>query len=259
MKTGIIYINYGQSHIARMCVSITTLRRHYSGAVTVYCDNGGDKKLKTFFKKHKITVKTLKTRDPNLTKLEALKKTKYDCALYIDSDTIIKDKLNHIFTAIKDNGLAIANYMDFRPTDSFIMDRLRVFKHLTDLYDDAMNHPVAVTGGILGIQRNHPIMNPLEQFTEYACDNNFKHAFDASLTLLSPQYDHWIMSAVNCMSSRYNNKGLIPKIIHFHGNRHTVDDCPFAEEWIMEFKKIKSEIPLGDDPQIKKLLNLQEA
>lgn len=253
---GVIYAVYGDTHLARVCVSIASLREHYKGEITLFYKLSESKQMKDFVKKFKISTKPLKTDDPNLAKIEAMRKSKHQYNIYIDADTLIVKSIDPIFIRIKEFGIAIPNFMDFKPDDDFITDRMKVFRELEDLYKDAMEHPISVTAGVFGFTKGHAILEPLEEFTKVAIERKSRHACDVSLMLLCPQFDHFVMSAVNCMSSKYNNEGLLPRIIHYHGSRHVRDDCEYAKLWKDRYKQLKmrNNIPTGADIQLQKYI-----
>lgn len=250
---GVVMAFYGDEYNARISVAVSSLRKNYEGEVTVFT-NTKNKKILALFKELEINTIPLLNRDPNLCKIEAMKNTPYGTNIFMDADILVRDDITPIFEYVEKFGMALANFMDFKPTDAFYRGRLDVFKEFDEMYLDSLKLPVAVWGAVIGFKKDHEFLDSLEPFVQHAVDSGSKYAFDVSCHLLVAQYKFFIMSAVFCSSSTYYNPLITPTIVHYHGNRHAIETCKWSKEWLAELDTLAHyKIAVGRDKMLKKL------
>jgi hypothetical protein len=125
----VVYFNRGTKCIIRLCVSIFSLRKHYSGAAVVLQEGELSDWMHTFLKEMNVSVVEIPTLSTNISSL--FRKTtlvKYlpedSCNIYLDADTVVNTPLEPLFDIIEEQKLVFTNFANWKTSGRKISGRI---------------------------------------------------------------------------------------------------------------------------------------
>lgn len=254
---GILYLNAGTGCLARLLVSIRTLRRNYSGMLGIYSIGRDSHEVC-----HKIAMKygaLLKQVDyvvPEgnnrvlLEKVKLLETSPFDQTLYIDSDTIIrqplKPKLIELLDQVGNGDFAVTPFTNWKASQGIIRRRVKGWSSPQDkmLVDGIDWESPAINTGVYFFKKN---ISWAKQWYELALRGRAGFISDeVGLQLLIQHVPHTLMSASWNHSCRYGIEPENAIIWHYHGRKHCRRDLAWGGDvWMAEFTKAMEENDCG--------------
>jgi hypothetical protein len=224
---GIVYLNSGTSCLPRLLVSIDSLRRNYTGDITLvqFGEEGLDIccLLQDEYKFNIVcpSEKIVERKQHFLEKTRLHKYVDYDNSLFIDSDTLIQQDVSELFEEIGRNHFVVPRFSDWAMSKGVIRKRTGPWKNYApDLHSKlcSSNLP-SINVGVFGFNRDSELMSNWYDFT---C--KFKNTFipdESACHLLVHKFKNKIISNIynySCSKDRSPIEGA--KIIHYHGKKH---------------------------------------
>ena len=236
MDSGVFYLLTGPAHAARLVVSLWSLRRHYSGPVTVYTTHPDsheigdrcqfDSRLQVV---HKVTDQVNLQRNSSfLTKLDLLFQIPYRVALYLDADTLVAGRLDSLLDTAQSSQFAATQFANWLAHGRTVRRRLEAWRTITHerfdpeclntLVDQALQSGPAVNGGVFAFRRDAEILRPWRELSYAGCDTFI--CDEVALQLMLPRFPHKVLDCrFNC-SPVYAKHTTDVRVWHFHGERH---------------------------------------
>lgn len=270
---GIIYYNAGTSCLVRLAVSITSLRKHYLGPLTVISEGpesaecsrliAEDPRIKADFMEVDLGIPPGTSRT-YLAKPKIVTVTPYDTTLWIDSDTLIKGDVTPMLDAAEKHQFAVCQFTNWQSNGSRIAKRIKAWgTWYPDWVETALNFGPAINCGVVAFRRDSELMRDW-----YGLALPGREQFIADETccqLILPRYPHIVMEPKFNCSCKYDDPNKPDtRIIHFHGRKHCRPGLPFnAPLWIDAYEEtmrlnigsINSWTPAGDRFLYKHLRN----
>ena len=247
---GVVYYNAGTKCLARLAVSIHSLRKHWFGEVMILNDyDYGESEAHKHIPCH---TKNVRFDTPDIYKRILTNKTRlgevtpYDTTLFLDADTLVVGDITPMFDAAERSEFASQQFSDWTAATRRIRHRI---KNWQGLYRrevrQALKHREypAINTGIFAWRKDSEFMKDWYKLCLPGSVEKVSRIPDeTSAQVFLPRYPHEVLD------SGYNHSckhpaGVEPKIIHYHGNKH----CRFekgkpvymAEKWYQAFDEIK--------------------
>jgi hypothetical protein len=249
-NSGIIYYNKGNSCIVRLIVSLNSLRKHYSGQVTVFLEGKGLESLaKNLKDKFRVNI-IYDNNDDTTTYVRAVEicmKSPYNQTIWLDSDTLVLDKIDEIFNNIENKDLVIANFAGWHSYGNKIKKRINNFKNISDArtLDDAIKYGPAINCGVYGFSKNSKMFEEWLKLSKMGEQHKVFIPDEVACQILLPKYQVHILPPNFNVSVRYGKEVLDKKIIHYHGRKHC-RNFELAELWLQEFVLLLEESNVCD-------------
>lgn len=261
-SSGVIYFNTGTSCVARLAVSLSSLRQHYTGNVSIL--SIGDAS-------HSICNTLAGVFDASLIEWQCnvapgknfnfLSKTcfhessPYDLTVSIDSDTLILGPLDDLFQMAKSKEFCIAQFSNWTTSGKVYSKRIRQWAPIAeDKVIPALRFGPAINTGVMAFKKSASIFQKWGQLAERG--RNFFIPDEVSCQLLLPEHAHAVISSDwNCSCKFDNPRRKSVRIIHYHGKKHCRPGLPFHSDlWVERFMtlmhsnvaSIRGWMPAGD-------------
>lgn len=247
MTNGVIYYNTGLKCLPRLLVSLYTLRKHYSGSVTIL-SQGEESHPKC----HEIAksvdgdnhVKEVNYGVPNgnnKTFLEACLShltTPYITSMWLDADTIICGDIIDIINTAEEHEFAVCQFANWT-SKSRVASRIKAWEKLyPDMMEKALNFGPAINCGVFAFRRDAKVMQDWYNLALPGRENFL--ADETCLQVILHKYPHKILPAKYNCSCKYGKvDDPDVRIIHFHGKKHCRVGLPFnAKLWFDKFIEV---------------------
>jgi hypothetical protein len=236
MTTGVMYLLTGNAHAARLVVSITSLRKYYSGPITLFTTRiashevgalcAADPRLRVSH----VPAEEAKVRRNSafLTKLDLLVEPPYDTTVYLDADTLVVNSIDELINVAPGDQFHATRFANWVTTGSIMKKRIVRWNSirqerfdpqwLKEIVADTLQERPAINGGVFAIRRGAEILSTWRDLAyagwkTFICD-------EIALQLLLHRYPHRLLDCrFNC-SPRHAKGVTDTHIWHFHGEKH---------------------------------------
>lgn len=255
MKKGIIYFNYGTGCIPRILTSLHSLRKHYSGEVSIM-SQGDDSNLffqnkaqfDPEFQKLKVDIVEMTVTVPAghsygfLITTLADTYTPYDLTIWLDADTLVRGPIDELFDIAEKYEMAVPNFAGWGTTSGAMAKRIKYWTQFyPELIEDAHKFGSAVNCGVYAWKRGAKFMQDWYTKTLPGRDSFIPN--ETCMQVMLPQYPHKIVDQkFNCSCKYSNAYDPDTRVIHYHGRKHCrLRDGKLlnhADLWIAEYKEV---------------------
>ena len=170
---GVIYYNRGEKCLLRICVSIFSLRKVYSGAVCLLYEGALDPKVGRFLDKMNVERRQLTYRDDCralVRKATTWRDTPYDRTLFLDADTIVLNPIDEMFEFLSTYDLVVTNFSGWKTSGRTIAGRIKGFSSVVSeeeiqaaiKYGNESNYGGAVNTGVYAFRKDAKILETWE-------------------------------------------------------------------------------------------------
>lgn len=257
MKQGVVYYNYGNRHLLRLCVSIDSLRRIYQGPVTLLYDGSLQLWFIAFLRSKRVRTIALTSPfpgNPLLRKTQLWRFSPYDKTVYLDADTLILQPIDELFEFLQTDAFWVTQFADWLTAEPAIKQRILDWKRCCpdDLIQEALKIGPAINTGVFGWSKGQSskLFSAWESLAQkgYSAGVNPIFLDEIALQLVLPR------NAVRIAGAEWNEsvkhpRALNPKIIHFHGRKHCSDlhlsELWKAHYWEMRWSSKRFCVPFG--------------
>lgn len=245
---GVIYYNSGRKMIVRLAVSLHTLRKVYSGPVTILIDNDGKEECKELAKLYNCDIieANYEYNQSNSVYLNACRSgelTPYDITIWIDSDTIILKSFDELFNFANIHEFAIAQFSSWTTMGRSIKKRILAWKGIyPELMDAAVNFGPAINCGVFSFRKDSRLVQDWYSLAEKGNINFIPD--EVCCQIMLHKYPHIIVDPVYNTSCKYGTITDDTRIIHFHGKKHCrIEKGSFecnSNLWYKYFEEVRS-------------------
>lgn len=239
LSRGVIIFNVGTKCLVRLIVCLRSLRKHYSGNLTVFLDGAHDPSLvKSIVKNFNANV--VRTNFPDedralLRKMESCLESPYDLTIFLDSDTIILGDISELFEMAKGKDLVVTHFAGWKSDGRTITKRINRFASYKPEYiEQAKNFGPALNTGVFAWQKNSKIFKEWLDLTKWGFQNKVFIADEIACQLLAPRYNCYVADKKYNVSVLHDHDTEQPVIIHFHGKKHCIE-AEKSKFWLQEF------------------------
>ena len=252
MTDGVIYYNVRTGCAVRLLVSIYSLRKHYTGPITIL--SRGDES-------HELCSKIAAALNVDMKEIEFpavighnahyLAKTKlhevtpYSRNVFIDADTIVVGKINELFDAVDDYTFMVTRMVDWGTSSGAVGRRIKQWLDVCpELIQPAVDFGLAINTGVFGFGRDCKLMHDWYGLASQGQDLFIPD--EISCQLLLPKHKHNVMSDSFNKSCKFGKIDGDTRIIHFHGRKHCRENLPFnGNLWVAIFNEVR-ELNIAD-------------
>jgi hypothetical protein len=262
---GVIYAHAGKACLARLIVSLHSLRKHWNGPVTVFQEDTAEPELNAVCKELDVTITEYEGKGYNnyTKKCHANLLTEYDVNMYLDADTLVVGPLDEFFELVEKHDLVFVNFSNWTPKGNIIGGRIRRWEKLyPEATATALNYPVALNTGSYGFKKNHPFLEGWLNTSAEGGKEGIPLTDELAAQLLVQFFPHYVASIEWGYSVRFG-ESLMPiekaRIIHYHGRKHSGNNA-CQKLWRQEFEEIykKWGMKAWDDRKVRKLLRKRD-
>jgi len=242
---GIIFYNIGFKMLVRLSVSLYTLRRNYSGDVTVICDEDSFNKCKKITDLFDVNILKVKNdltgkNIPFLNKCLLHKFSPYDNTIFLDCDTLILKNFDELFDYFKNYEFFTTKFSSWT-INKIISKRIKAWTpYFPNLIKPALNFGFAINTGVFGFRKDSKLMN--DWFSYAVKGKDLFIPDETSCQLILHKYNHKLVSHNYNTSCKFDKITDDTRIIHFHGRKHCrIQNGEFlfnSKLWYKEFDKI---------------------
>ena len=249
MSSGILYLNHGEKFLARLLVSLYSLRHParaaYAGPVTILDTDeshnivnriAADERLAPVRVKH-FDMRRLRKHSCYVAKAELWRHSPYTAAtLLLDADTIpAKPTISRLLDLAADPagpGIVVTRFSDWVTTGDIIISRINKWKgmmiagmHVAGMIKRSATVPhAAVNTGVVAWQKGAKILADWERLTSAGWSRPFTDELAMQLLLRHENYDH---GGHTLVGEQFNASPIYCKrpaedvvCWHSHGGKH---------------------------------------
>lgn len=231
-QNGILYFNAGTKLLPRLLVSLYTLQKFNNQHISIisiydkisykYC-----KLISEYFQIPIILIdQTLFIKHYYWFEKSRLHLyTPYENTLFIDSDTIILDNFNELFSLISSKDFIVPQFSNWITSGQRIRSRLSQWKDTNpELVEKTIrSRSPSINVGVFGFNKKSELMHNWFDFTITHPNANLPE--ETSCHLLLQKYSGSVVSNIYNSSCKFDKPLEIgAKILHYHGRKHCLLD-----------------------------------
>ncbi|MCE9531545.1 MAG: class I SAM-dependent methyltransferase [Planctomycetes bacterium] len=262
---GVILYNRGTKCLIRMLVCLHSLRKWWSGPITVVLE--GDHPEEICIAIRRFGAEILQTcatdRHVFLRKVEVCIASTFERTLWLDSDTIVCGSIGEIFDALDEHEVVTPHFASWWSDGPRIRKRIRRYTGLCpdDWIAEAERHHPAVNMGVLAFRRGSAFLAPWLELSKKGVDNKVFLPEEIAFQILFPRFNVGIIEPKFGVSVKFGNDVEDVRVVHYHGRKH-VHSFPLCSHWLANFQEFQAKY--GDiggllywaDRQLRRFLRL---
>lgn len=246
---GVTFFNYSTPHLARLAVSLWSLRKVYHGPVCVLNAGGDDGIVSAICRDERLAVEQLPINIPQRRRHTAYcakpslwRWTPFDRSLYLDADTIV---VGDPYEALKVMGpLVVTRFSNWVSTGRIYSSRIRQWlkvEHpqyaVAEMARAAINEPFpAINTGVFVFDRDNSDLEVWESVTHagHACS----FTDELALQIMAPSFSlGWLSDRWNASPIYHHCPADEVRVWHFHGCKNLRKDVG-KELWWPVFEEV---------------------
>ena len=245
MTQGVLFLNSGEKCMIRLLVAVQSLRRHYSGDITLFQYGQYPIWFKTVLDTFKVNIRASDDMSvhPLVRKSMLWRDTPYDVNLFIDADTITLKPIDWAFRKVLRRKFAVTHFCNWKSSGQMISGRIKGFKKVCTHKEirDAIEWGSAVNVGIFAFCKDSPMLPEWEKLTKLGKENNCSRIPDElACQVLCPRFPPKLLPSTWGISVRFATEQEIKDavIVHYHGMKHCQPDLPLCRLWENEYMEL---------------------
>jgi hypothetical protein len=233
---GVIYYNRGELNLVRLVVSLMTLRRHYSGNVTVFLEEKHREwlpgRLRDSFGVNVVYRPDIRIETGTLVhKIKVSQDTPYDLSVWIDSDTVIVGGFGEIFEMARDCDLVVTPYVDYKSDSKDIRRRMESFrKRCPEYVATALSYGPQINTGVYAWKKDSAIFQEWLELATWG-DHRTILADEVSCQILLPRYNIRVAPNKFNVIANHMERSEDDRIIHYCNKDHC-GQFPLCKLWM---------------------------
>lgn len=253
LTRGVVYLLTGVSHAVRLVVSLWSLRRFYSGPITLLTTQkeshaigsrcAADARLGIDHRV--IRAPKLKRNHSFLTKASYCLDAPYQANVHLDCDTLVTGDIEPLFDVGPEQPLIVTQFSDWSTAKPVIRKRIEAWRELsqdkmsqeryTEIIEKSLESQPAINTGVFGYYHRAPILPRWKEWTwvgrkTFICD-------EIALQILLPQFAHRTLDCrFNC-SPVYRSNQEDVRVWHFHGKKHLRKELA-RQLWLPAYEEV---------------------
>lgn len=249
MSHGLIYFNFSIPHLARLAVSLWTLRKVYAGPVAILNAGGDRDVIARLGADERLKVDVVPIEIPQrrrhtayVAKPSLWRWTPYDCSLYLDADTIVTSDPRPAFSVL--GGIVVTRFSNWVTTGRIYSSRIRQWltvehpQHdIKGLAKNVLDKAFpAINTGVFLFNRNNRDLESWEAIAQAGHECSFTD--ELALQILLPTIScGWLSDQWNASPIYHHCRREDAKIWHFHGCKNLRKDVG-KDIWLPVFGEV---------------------
>jgi hypothetical protein len=251
---GVLYLNQNQKCIVRLLVSVFSLRKHYSGPISLIAVGDQPKWFTDKIKTMNVDIVPVHTdmHIPALVRKARLHEySPYDVSMFIDADTLIVAPIDEYFDKIREYKFCTGEFAGWKTSGGTMSRRIKSFSPVVpDYVEPALNYGKATNTGIFGFTKDSPVLEEWKWIAEEGWLNGCSRIPDeVGCQMLLHKYKHWLAPVEWGTSVKYGDTGKNLKIVHYHGRKH-VHPLPLCNLWKQAYWELYYSFPSETDRKL---------
>lgn len=247
MKVGVLYFNRGTACYIRLLTSIFSLRKHYAGPITLLQEGELDAGIADLLTNFSVAVQFVaETDDTVLVKKSSLwREMPYDCAMFLDSDTIVRGPVDEFLEWTKHWGFVATWFNGWSTNGSQMRKRIEEWARVVpELVQPAIAYGKAINTGVQGWSKGAAILPAYEELTRRGDAAGCSRIMldEIALQLLLPHHRHYLAHHVWNTSGKFGAMEQA-RIVHYHGKKHAIRDNPRCAFWKEAYFELVNSFP----------------
>jgi len=253
MTHGCLFFNFGDKCVLRLLTALYTLRKVYSGPVTVMLAKNDTwnelvkddiKRLGCdyeFFDMEKLCRRNLKS----VLKPGLFKNSCFDTTLMFDGDLVFRSSPEDLFNLTKASGFLVTHFSHWYADGRTIKKRVNTLKDLLTAEElkKSLEHHPAINIGVMGYNKGNgdACRDEWEKLTLAGAGRFIIDEIAAQCVY--HKYPHHVADCSWNTSCRNAAELLTADIVHYHGNKHTSPNRLASRFWwacVKELSEAKS-------------------
>lgn len=251
MSRGIVYFSLGTKHVARLAVSLLSLRKVYSGNICVL-NAGGDNGIVERITRdarigadmRHISIARYRRHSAYVAKASLWRESPYEATLYLDADTIVARNPSQLLdwcSADDMPGFVVTRFAQWTTQGSIVSGRIRQWESVDpQLVAKSLDAPhAAINTGVVAWSRQKAgaVLRAWEQLSREGWRCSFTDELAAQL--LIRQYKHTLVADMYNCSPIYGQCKDNAVIWHMHGGKSTRPEAlPIFLPWLRETARL---------------------
>ncbi len=252
MRFGCLYLLTSIDHAARLVVSLFSLRRRYSGPVTIFATRSEADDVLDFLVKDErlapLAVERLtefsiepeahfsRSNTNYITKVLAIEQSPFDATLFLDADTLVVGDIQPLIDSAVRDPITVTQFSDWKTTDIRYRKHLETWKCLVESaptefalerrlqYMMTTSLPVINTG-VVALRTDSELIGPWKSLASLGRSCHIPD--EMALQLLLPDYEHCRLGTEFNCSPCYASESVLSthevRIWHFVNATHLRD------------------------------------
>ena len=254
MTEGVLYYNRGTRFLPRLAVSLKTLRRHYTGPVSVVAEGGLPSWFGVILERFGAQgIDVPSSSSYHLAfKAGLWRHTPFEITVFIDADTVIRGSINPLFEAVRARGFVVTHFNGWMTRGRKIRRRIEDWKKVdATMAEDAYKVGYAINTGVFGWRNGHPLLPETEKMSHLGLEAGCSRVTldELAMQMLLPTHEH-ALAGPEFNTGAVHGDGEKAVIVHYHGDKHCNRVTPNCNLWKQEFEGL-----LTDFPELAQTLN----
>lgn len=247
MTSTVLYYNRGHKCYPQLLTSIFSLRDKYSGSITLMQEGILDDIVARLLSEMSVTLQYIQGSSDSIleTKSSLWQYLNVDCAVMLDSDTIVLSAIDEFVEWIKEWGFVASWFNGWLTTEPRVQTRIEEWQGVVPaLIPGALAYGKAINSGVQGWSKSAAILPQYMSLTRIgtAAGCNPNVVDEIALQLLLPVHRHYLAHHVWNTSGAYGEI-TAARIVHYHGFRHRPTTNPRFALWMHWFRSLQSAFP----------------
>lgn len=247
MPRGVLYFNAGTRCLARLAVSLVSLRQVYDGPIALLLQEELPRDFYPVTTSLDVACHALPATDasPRTMKASLWRFCPFACALFLDADTLVTQNPTPLLDAAEQHGLVVTRFANWVTTGPRMRKRIAAWEPILGDRDleAALRFGPAINTGVVGWRRDAPILEPWEALTragwEAGCTRRLID--EIACQVLLPRYPHHVVDDRWNWSIRHG-VAQTPAILHYHGEKHLGPEAG-CQLWRDSFRQLNRLFP----------------
>jgi hypothetical protein len=251
MTKGVIYYNRGTKCMARLLVSLYSLRKHYQGNVALIYSGEQEQWFLDAVKSFDAEVIEMPFRKGEgslVLKASLWRYSPFDLTMFMDADTIVLNPIDEYFDYIDKYDFVTGNFANWKTNGGTISKRIKNWqKCCPELIQPAINFGQAVNTGVDGWKKGATLLKAWEDLTikGFKMNCTTRIVDEIACQLLLPHHKCYVADTSWGESIKFGKWNENTKIIHYHGSKH-VGDRPQNGLWKQHFWELVHEVGIKE-------------
>ena len=240
---GVLYYNTNTKCIVRLMVSIFALRKVYSGPCALIHDGPVKEDLRDFCQFHRVSIheQPVATEYALVRKSQLWRVTPFQFSVFLDADTLPLASPQPLIDEAKRHGFVVHHFSNWQTTGGKISTRIRNWEPAIGKKEvkAALGYGAAINTGVFAFDRDAEILREWEQITRLGYERNCTRRLvdELAAQVLLHRYPHSLVGPEWGCSGRFGGDVKNPKIMHFHGSKHVMDDAG-CDHWKAAYNEL---------------------
>ena len=224
IERGVIYFNRDKSHLIRLLISISSLRKYWNGPIAIVNEGriyGAIEEACSTYDASLINV--FENGYPTYSsKVSATRFSPFEKSMFIDLDTVVTGEIDKFFDFLDDTDFVFTKFPGWKTARDRLWGKLEEWLGKNIVSDSEINkafHMPGINTGVFGFKKNHSMLEEWLRLTVLAEEMGLGATDESCAQILLNRFNHKLVGWSWNQSAKYAKK-TEERIIHYHGASH---------------------------------------